>query len=155
MKLRKIVGGRGLALCVPVTISLAFALGASAETPSPEHPVINRVCGSLEHWTPIPGGGNISKPLRGVVLEVYQRRKQNSCCAKSDLVAKVRTHREGRYEIKSLTSGEYWLVGHWKNETYKLPITYAPPQEFGGDCEFQGLAIENDGKFRTWLRATM
>jgi hypothetical protein len=155
MRLRKVIGRKGLALCLKVGIWLVFGLGALAEMPSPEHPVINRLCGSLEHWTPIAGVGNISKPLRGVVLELYQRQKENSCCANSDLVAKVRTRRGGRYEVKNLASGEYWLVAHWKNEIYKLPITYVPREGYDADCELQGLDIDNDGKLRTWIQATM
>jgi hypothetical protein len=155
MRLWKVIGSKGLALCLAVGILLAFELGALGEMPSPEHPVINRLCGSLEHWTPIPGGGNISKPLRGVVLELYQRQKENSCCSNSDLLAKVKTRRGGRYEVKNLASGEYWLVAHWKNKIYKLSITYVPREGSDLDCEFQGLDIDTEGKFGTWIRATM
>lgn len=137
-----------------IGLSLTSAMGNSSETPL-KWVTLDRLCGSLEFFTPIPGGGNDSKPLRNVELELYRWEEGTSCCSKSRRLFKIVTGKAGRYEFKRVDAGRYWLVAHWKDKILQLPVLFTAKDASSEDCELQGLDIESNGTFGAWIGTTM
>jgi hypothetical protein len=137
-------------------LSLALSVSVFGKTPhkSKWH-TFDRLCGVLEYWIPNPGGGNTTKPLTDVTLELYPWEPATSCCSTPHPLWTLLTGRGGRYEFKDVTPGRYWLVAHWKDQAYKLPISYAPDKGLHTECDLQGLDIDSKGNFGSWIRATM
>jgi hypothetical protein len=116
-----------------VALYLVSATRGFAETP-PKWVTFDRLCGSLEFFTPIPGGGNDSKPLKNVVLELYPWEEGISCCKLPPLFKTV-THKEGHYEFKNVEKGRYWLVSHFKGRALQMPIAFTSKGASNQDCE--------------------
>jgi hypothetical protein len=137
-----------------IGLLLTSAVGNSSETPL-KWVTFDRLCGSLEFFTPIPGGGNDSRPLKNVRLELYHWEEGTSCCSKSRRLFKTVTRKAGRYEFKSVDAGRYWLVAHWKDKILQLPVQFTAKDASSEDCELQGLDIDSSGNFGAWLGTTM
>lgn len=115
---------------------------------------IDRLCGEMDYRTLGRDGGDAT-PLKGVRIEIYSWREGLACCGRSQLLWKTTTGRDGSYRFKHAQAGQYWLVAHWSGKTFQMPIDFAPRKPTKGDCYLQGLEIDSDGNFKSWLRATM
>jgi hypothetical protein len=148
----------GVKKSLPLLLGLWLALSVSVFGKTPykkKWHTFHRLCGALEYWVPISGGGNTTKPLTGVTLELYPWEAGISCCHDPHPFWTVMTGRGGRYEFKDVNPGRYWLVAQWNDRLYKLPISYAPDKSLDAECGLQGLDIDSKGNFGSWIRATM
>lgn len=140
---------------VVIGLLLMSRIGCFAETPL-KWVTFDRLCGSLEFFfNPIPGGGHDSKPLKRVVLELYRWEEGVPCCGKSRVLFKTETGKAGRYEFKRVDAGRYWLVAHWKDRIFQLPVVFTAKGSSSEYCELYGLDIDSDGNFGSWVKGTM
>jgi len=133
-------------------LALPSAMGSLADAPL-KWVTVDYLCGYLEFFTPIEGGGNDSKPLKNVLLELYPWEQGIFCCKNSHPFFKTTTGKDGRYEFKNIDAGRYWLVAHWRRKTFQLPVVFNSENASSQNCEVQGLDIDSSGDFQSWIKS--
>jgi hypothetical protein len=125
---------------------LALGLAASsisADTPEPIS--VDRMCGKLVSMEETPAKGTASSAgqegtsIAHTRVRLFSPTASGDCCALMTPVAEVFTGRDGVFQFKKITPGDYLLVASIGGSEYKLLVRYEPvkknPEK---DCgEFQ------------------
>lgn len=135
-------------------LSLGFSLPAnSADTTEPVS--VYAICGKLVSIDEVRETGTTNsvrqdvKPLPHARLRLFSPTASADCCDLMTPVAEVTTGRDGSFQFKKPSPGDYWLVAAINRTEYKLLIRYQPGKKTDAKCaEFQ-YALE---KGKLYLR---
>jgi hypothetical protein len=138
----------GLALA---SVMLGLAVPAiSSETAEPVS--IDRMCGKLVSIEETPDKGKASssrqesKSVLHARVRLFSPTASGDCCTLMTPVAEAFTGRDGVFQFKKLTPGDYLLVATIGGGEYKLLVRYEPIKKAEKECsEFQ-YTLEK-GKF--------
>ena len=138
----------GLALA---SVMLGLAVPAiSSETAEPVS--IDRMCGKLVSIDETPDKGTASSTGQGsksvphARVRLFSPTASGDCCTLMTPVAEAFTGRDGVFQFKKLTPGDYLLVATIGGGEYKLLVRYEPIKKPEKECsEFQ-YTLEK-GKF--------
>jgi hypothetical protein len=122
---------------------LGFAVPAiSADTAEPVS--VDRLCGKLVsiEETPAKGSASSSEQEGMTVpharIRLFSPTAGGECCALMTPVAEAFTGRDGVFQFKKITPGDYLLVATIGGSEYKLLVRYEPVKKADKDCsEFQ------------------
>jgi len=141
---------------VAVCLLLGFSLPAnSADTAEPVS--VDAICGKLVSIENVPEQGTTNslrreiKPFSHTRVRLFSPTPSADCCDLITPVAEVTTGRDGSFQFKKPTSGDYWLVATIGRTEYKLLVRYQPGKKAGTECSKFLYALEK-GKFQ--LRRT-
>jgi hypothetical protein len=139
---------RGLAVASVVLGLVVPAI--SAETVEPVS--VDRMCGRLVSLEETPDKGTASssqqegKSLAHARIRLFSPTVSGDCCTLMTPVAEAFTGRDGVFQFKKLTPGDYLLVATIGGSEYKLLVRYEPVRKAEKECsEFQ-YTLEK-GKF--------
>ncbi len=142
---------------VAVFLVLGFSLPAfSADTVEPVS--VDGICGKLVAIEEVPENGTTNsarqevKPFPHARIRLFSPTASADCCDLITPVAEVTTGRDGSFQFKKPTPGDYWLVATIGRTEYKLLVRYEPGKKAGTDCSKFLYALEK-GKFQ--LRRTV
>ncbi len=122
---------------------LGFAAPAiSADTAEPVS--IDRMCGKLVSVEEAPAKGTASSSGQGGTsvpharVRLFSPTASGECCALMTPVAEVVTGRDGVFQFRKISAGDYLLVATIGGSEYKLLVRYEPVKKADKDCsEFQ------------------
>jgi hypothetical protein len=122
---------------------------------------VDRLCGRTQYVkrTQDPKRPNnysdLRKDLEGISLELYESNEGIPCCEAHKVSSTTISGKSGRFEFKPDHAGNYWLVAHWNNRDYRIPVNYQPQKRSSTDCSAQGIQIEDDGDSSWWATVTV
>ncbi len=132
-----------------------FASANSADTAEPV--AVNAICGKLvsiegtaEKGT-ASGSAEDAKPIPHARLRLFSPTAGADCCALITPVAEVTTGRDGTFQFRKPSPGDYWLVANISGAEYKLLIRYQPGKKGEAKCAEFLYAFE---KGRLYLRGS-
>jgi len=135
-------------------LSLGSSLPANSADIS-EPVSVDAICGKLVSIdvTPQKESTNSvrqeSKPFSHARIRLFSPTAGADCCDLMTPVAEVTTGRDGSFQFKKPSPGDYWLVAAIDGTEYKLLIRYQPGKKTDAKCaEFQ-YALE---KGKLYLR---
>jgi|SRR5580704_5070616 hypothetical protein len=102
---------------------------------------VDRLCGYLVSETQ-KGRDSIAKEK----VALYRRESTIDCCKVEDRLSEVQTKRDGRFEIKHISAGAYWIVAVVENREYRMAIEFAPSKD-AQECSWNLYTIEGNGNF--------
>ena len=117
-----------------------------AETPEPVS--LDAICGKLVSAEGVPGGTTNSvrqevKPLAHTRVRLFSPTASADCCELITPVAEVTTARDGSFQFRKSTPGDYWLVATVGRTEYKLLVRYQPGKKAGAECQKLLYTLEN------------
>jgi hypothetical protein len=137
-------------------VLLGFSLPAnSADTTEPVS--VDAICGKLVSIEDVPDKQTTNslrpeaKPLPHTRIRIFSPTAGADCCDLITPVAEVTTGRDGSFQFKKPSPGDYWLVATIGHTEYKLLVRYQPGKKPGTECSKFLYALEK-GKFQ--LRRT-
>jgi hypothetical protein len=141
------------------SLVLGLALpGISSETADPVS--VDRLCGKLVSIEETPDRGTASssrqerKPVLRTRIRLFSPTASGDCCTLMTPVAEAFTGRDGVFQFKKITPGDYLLVATIGSSEYKLLVRYEPIKKAEKECsEFQ-YTLEK-GKFLLRRSATV
>ncbi len=141
------------------SLVLGLALpGISSETADPVS--VDRLCGKLVSIEETPDRGTASssrqegKPVLRTRVRLFSPTASGDCCTLMTPVAEAFTGRDGVFQFKKITPGDYLLVATIGSSEYKLLVRYEPIKKAEKECsEFQ-YTLEK-GKFLLRRSATV
>ena len=115
---------------------------------------VDQVCGTLAQVDHVYDKHNANvvveekrKPLAGVTLRLYARRKNSTCCDGLSPVEEVVTGRRGQFVFKKgIEGGDYWLVAASSKE-HILDLSYEPTKTAADKCPDFEYQINDTGEF--------
>jgi hypothetical protein len=125
---------------LPVAILI---LGFSAPTNSADaaDPItVNAICGKLVSTDGAAAKGTTSsvgqdaKPIPHTRLRLFSPTASADCCALITPVAEITTGRDGAFQFRKPSPGDYWLVATIGGAEYKLLIRYQPGKKGEAKC---------------------
>jgi hypothetical protein len=126
---------------------LGFAPAAtSADTAEPV--TVDAICGklvSIEETTEkgsANGAPQDAKPIPHIRLRLFSPTASADCCALITPVAEVTTGRDGTFQFRKPSPGDYWLVATIGGAEYKLLIRYQPGKKGEAKCSEFLYALE-------------
>lgn len=132
--------------------SLGFVIAAySADTAEPV--LVDGACGKLVSIDKVPEKGTSNsfrqevKPFEHARVQLFSPTASADCCVLMTPVAEVTSGRDGSFQFKKLTPGDYWLVATLGGTEYKLLIRYQPGKKGATDCSQLLYELEK-GKFQ-------
>jgi hypothetical protein len=128
-----------------------FAVPAiSADTAEPVS--IDRMCGKLVSIEETPAKGTASSSgqegasVPHARIRLFSPTASGDCCALMTPVAEAFTGRDGVFQFKKITPGDYLLVATIGSIEYKLLVRYEPVKKVEKDCGEVQYTVEK-GKF--------
>jgi hypothetical protein len=146
-----------LKLAVPF-LAILIVQGLHGQEKKPWN--VDRIWGRVEYVQRIPirkQPDNYSekrKAIRGVPLELYESRNENTCCDGSKRVDTATSGKNGEFEFKNEKAGHYWLTAKWNGRDYKVAVAFEPQKKSSTICSQQGIQIE-DGDASWWGTVTV
>jgi hypothetical protein len=135
----------------PAFLLLGFSFPAnSAETAEPV--TVDAICGKLASIEEIADKGTTNsvhqdvKPIAHTRLRIFSPTGSADCCALITPVAEVTTGRDGSFQFKKPSPGDYWLVATIGSTEYKLLLRYQPGKKGDAKCSEFLYALEK-GQF--------
>jgi hypothetical protein len=126
---------------------LGFA--PSANSGEAAEPVtVDAICGklvSIEDATEKGSANSIpqdAKPLPHTRLRLFSPTASADCCALITPIAEVTTGRDGTFQFKKPSLGDYWLVATIGGAEYKVLIRYQPGKKGEAKCAEFLCALE-------------
>ncbi len=125
-------------LLVAILILGFSAPANSADTADPV--TVNAICGKLVSIEGAAGKGTTSsgredpKPIPHTRLRLFSPTAGADCCVLSTPVAEVTTGRDGAFQFRKPSPGDYWLVATIGGAEYKLLIRYQPGKKGEAKC---------------------
>lgn len=99
------------------------------------------LCGRLEQVTvKKPSEPYRYKGIRGAVLEVFG---PEECCENAKVLMRQTTGLGGRFKIKGLQDGEYWLQVTTKGQQMRIKFRLDSKQKNPSDCWEKGFLVMN------------
>jgi hypothetical protein len=130
---------------------MGFAIPAvSSETAEPVS--VDTMCGKLVAIADVPEQGKANssqqepKPLPHERIRLFSPTASGDCCALMTPLAEVFTGRDGTFQFKKLTPGDYLLVATIAGVDYKLLVRYEPVKKSDKNCSELQFTLEK-GKF--------
>jgi hypothetical protein len=130
---------------------LGFALPAvSSETAEPVS--VDRMCGKLAAIADVPEQGKAKssdsepKPVPHARVRLFSPTASGDCCTLMTPLAEVLTGRDGTFQFKKMTPGDYLLVATFADTEYKLLVRYEPVKGSEKNCSELQYTIAK-GKF--------
>jgi hypothetical protein len=130
---------------------MGFAIPAvSSETAEPVS--VDTMCGKLVAIADVPEQGKANssqqepKPLPHGRIRLFSPTASGDCCALMTPLAEVFTGRDGTFQFKKLTPGDYLLVATIAGVDYKLLVRYEPVKKSDKNCSELQFTLEK-GKF--------
>jgi hypothetical protein len=129
-----------------VVLLLGFFPAASADTT--EAISVDAICGRLVSLEDAPEKGAPDalrqevKPLAHARVRLFSPTASADCCELITPVAEVTTARDGAFQFKKPTPGDYWLVATIGHAEYKLLVRYQPGKKASAECPKSLYAIE-------------
>jgi hypothetical protein len=130
---------------------LGFAIpGVSPETAEPVS--VDTMCGKLVAVADAPAQGKANssqqepKPLPHERIRLFSPTASGDCCALMTPLAEVFTGRDGTFQFKKLTPGDYMVVATIAGIDYKLLVRYEPVKKSDKNCSELQYTLEK-GKF--------
>jgi hypothetical protein len=130
---------------------MGFAIPAvSSETAEPVS--VDTMCGKLVAIADVPEQGKANssqqepKPLPHERIRLFSPTASGDCCALMTPLAEVFTGRDGTFQFKKLTPGDYLLVATIAGVDYKLLVRYEPVKKSDKNCSELQYTLEK-GKF--------
>jgi len=102
---------------------------------------VDAICGKLVSIEGTVQKGSASsgredpKPIPHTRLRLFSPTASADCCALITPVAEVTTGRDGSFQFKKPSPGDYWLVATVGSTEYKLLIRYQPGKKGEAKCE--------------------
>jgi hypothetical protein len=132
-------------------LMLGSALPAvSSETAEPVS--VDTMCGKLVAIADVPDQGKANssqkepKPVPHERIRLFSPTASGDCCALMTPLAEVLTGRDGTFQFKKLTPGDYLLVATIARVDYKLLVRYEPVKKSDKNCSEIQYTLEK-GKF--------
>jgi hypothetical protein len=110
------------------------------------------MCGKLVAIADVPEQGKANssqqepKPLPHERIRLFSPTASGDCCALMTPLAEVFTGRDGTFQFKKLTPGDYLLVATIAGVDYKLLVRYEPVKKSDKNCSELQFTLEK-GKF--------
>jgi hypothetical protein len=125
--------------------SLVLGLALPAISSEIAEPVsVDRLCGKLVSFEETPDKGTASssrqegKSVPHARVRLFSPTASGDCCTLMTPVAEAFTGRDGVFEFKKITPGDYLLVATIGGSEYKLLVRYEPVKKAEKECsEFQ------------------
>jgi len=128
----------------------SLAAGQSVTPKVEQWNTINSVCGTLLHAKRHVRPDNIvdehKRPLKNVVLKLYER-NDVACCA-GKVLADVTTGRGGKFSFKDIMPGSYWLVTLVSGREYRMPLRLQSGSAPSTQCSDQTFEVDDSGEFQ-------
>jgi len=136
--------------------AIGFSISArSADTAQPVS--VDGICGKLVSIEEVPDKGTTNsahqlvKPFEHTRVRLFSPTGSADCCSLVIPLAEVTTGRDGSFQFKKQTPGDYWVVATLGGAEYKLLIRYEPAKKVSADCS-KALYVLQKGTFQ--LRRT-
>ena len=138
-------------LLVVAFLVLGFAVPSiSADTAEPVS--VDRMCGKLVSIADSPAKGTATSSgqegasVSRARIRLFSPTASADCCALMTPVAEAFTGRDGVFQFKKITPGDYLLVAAIGSTEYKLLVRYEPVKKAEKDCSESQYTVEK-GKF--------
>jgi hypothetical protein len=135
---------------VSAFLVLGFAIPAiSADTAEPVS--VDRMCGKLVFIEDAPAKGTASSSgqegafVSHARVRLFSPTASGDCCALMTPVAEAFTGRDGVFQFKKITPGDYLLVATIGSNDYKLLVRYEPVKKAEKACS-EFLCTLGNGK---------
>jgi hypothetical protein len=131
---------------------------SSADTAAPVS--VDGICGKLVSIEDVSVKGatnsvhEIVKPFEHTRVRLFSPTGSADCCSLITPLAEVTTGRDGSFQFKKQTPGDYWVVATLGGAEYKLLIRYEPVKKVSTDCS-QALYALRNGKFQLQRTVTV
>jgi hypothetical protein len=128
-----------------------FLSANSTETAEPVS--VDAICGKLVSIEDVPDKETTNslrqevKPFAHTRIRIFSPTAGADCCGLITAVAEVTTGRDGSFQFKKPTPGDYWLVATIGHAEYKLLVRYQPGMKADTGCSKFMYALEK-GKFQ-------
>ena len=136
--------------------AIGFSISAtSADTAAPVS--VDGICGKLVSIEDAPDKGTtnsareVIKPFEHARVRLFSPTGSADCCSMMTPLAEVTSGRDGSFQFKKQTPGDYWVVATLGGAEYKLLIRYEPASKVSKDCS-KALYVLQKGKLQ--LRRT-
>jgi hypothetical protein len=124
---------------------LWLGLAPAANSADTAEPVtVDAICGKLVSLEEAREKGSANaasqeaKPIPHTRLRLFSPTASADCCTLSTPVAEATSGRDGTFQFKKPSPGDYWLVATIGGTEYKLLIRYQPGKKGEAKCaEFQ------------------
>jgi len=133
-------------LLASLVLGLAFP-AIPAENAEPVS--IDRMCGQLVSIEGVQeqGKGNSSrqeaKPISHARVRLFSPTASGDCCTLMTPMAEVFTGRDGTFQFKKMTPGDYLLVATIADTEYKVLVRYEPVKKSEKNCSELQYTLEN------------
>jgi hypothetical protein len=144
-------------LAAAALVSVLGFLVSAESADTAEAVSVDGICGKVVAIEEVPDKGTtnsvheVVKPFEHVRVRLFSPTAGADCCSLLAPVAEVTTGRDGGFQFKKQTPGDYWLVATLGGAEYKLLIRYEPVKKVSADCS-KALYVLQKGKFQ--LRRT-
>jgi hypothetical protein len=133
---------------LPVALVLLGCAVPAGAADSAEPVTVDAICGKLvsvegpaEKGT-TSSGREDAKPLAHTRLRLFSPTASADCCSLITPVAEVTTGRDGAFQFRKPSPGDYWLVANIGGVEYKLLIRYQPGKKGEAKCAEFLYALE-------------
>jgi len=151
---------------VPVLVVYTLALGAFAQAPrtAPWPPILDQLCGRLQHAPDAVLRGTAFAfdvksvwNLPHVVVKLYPAVENAQCCKDAMASANGITDRWGSFNLKTkrLQEGLYWLEVRPDGQSHALLVRYVPSRTSDQRCYENVWNIDDGGQFTLSVRKLM
>lgn len=106
---------------------------------------VDAICGKLvaiESRPETGAAGSEAKPIGRARLRLFSPTGGADCCALITPVAEVSTGRDGTFQFKKPSPGDYWLVLTMASAEYKMLIRFQPGKKGEAKCSEFLYALE-------------
>ncbi len=142
---------------LPVALLLLGCSVPAGSADIAEPVTVNAICGKLVSIEGPAEKGTASlsaeeaKPIPHARLRLFSPTAGADCCDMISPVAEVTTGRDGTFQFRKPSPGDYWLVANISGAEYKLLIRYQPGKKGEAKCAEFLYALE---KGRLHLRGS-
>ncbi|HEY2548711.1 MAG TPA: hypothetical protein VGI46_21730 [Candidatus Acidoferrum sp.] len=143
---------RPLLVCVLLFGAIGVSISANSQDTASAVSV-DGICGKLVSIEEVPDKGTtksaheIVKPFEHTRVRLFSPTAGADCCSLMTPIAEVTTGRDGSFQFKKQTPGDYWVVATLSGAEYKLLIRYEPLKKVATDCS-KALYVLQKGKFQ-------
>jgi hypothetical protein len=136
-------------LVASLMLGLAFP-AISSETMEPVS--VDRLCGKLVSSEDIQEQGKPNsaqhdiKPIPHARIRIFSPTASGDCCTLMTPMAETLSGRDGTFQFKKITPGDYLLVATIAGTEYKLLVRYEPVKNSDKNCSELQYTFEK-GKF--------